>query len=121
MLRIELDNPPAAYRPGSIIRGRVFWEQPSVPKEFCLRLYWLTEGKGDEDSETAIEQKWKPTVESGSVDFQWELPRGPLSAKGRLIRIGWTLEAESKKPDEVLSRDLILSPLDRHLQYAGFS
>jgi hypothetical protein len=81
---------------GSTMRGTV-----RLPAEWCrsgvsvsLRLTWATEGKGRHDGAQIDYQLWRvgqaPPVE---VPFAVILPAEPWSYDGRLIKIGWTLEA----------------------------
>jgi hypothetical protein len=113
MLRIEIKNSKKAFQPGSLLQGKVYWERTEKPKEIVATLFWYTEGKGDEDTETVIEQKWTPNSEQGSESFQWEVPRGPISKVGSLLHIYWAIEVSTTKPVETAKLDLVISHLDR--------
>ncbi len=114
MLRVELENRETlAFRPGNRLRGKIVWEHSVAPDSMTLVLGWKTEGKGNEDSGSAIQQTWHPTAESGWQAFEWILPRGPLSLDGTLVRIRWSLECQSRNPDESATLPILLSHLDR--------
>ncbi len=113
MLRIEIKNSTKAFQPGSLIQGKVYWEQPNTPKEIVATLFWHTEGKGDEDTEIVVEQRWTPNSEKGSESFEWEVPRGPISKVGSLIHIYWAIEVATTKPAETAKLDLVVSHLGR--------
>jgi hypothetical protein len=97
MLRIELNKSNPVYRPGEQIEGIAYWDFEATPGELALILHWHTEGKGDEDSFTAIEAAWTPSEPKGKRPLQWVAPRSPLSLDGALIRICWTLQFTSAK------------------------
>ncbi len=113
MLRVDLDGDEAAFRPGGILTGRIVWELSQTPREIEAYLAWATEGKGDEDGDMVVEQTWIPSAASGIQPFRWQLPRGPLSLDGNLIRIRWSIECSTTKPDEDTTVPIILSHLQR--------
>jgi hypothetical protein len=113
MLKIELDGDHSAYRPGSYLSGRIVWDMGQAPSSIEASLSWSTEGKGDDEGDSVIEQTWYPTTEAGTQAFRWELPRGPLSLDATLIRIHWSIECSTQEPNEECARPIILSPLDR--------
>ena len=121
MLRIELDEPPSTCRPGSTLTGRCVWEMNQAPERLEASLEWMTEGKGDEDGDTAIVQQWKPTSDSGSHRFRWQLPRGPLSLDGTLIRIRWKLLLRAESPDEEVSLPLVISHVDGSIRLSSIA
>lgn len=113
MLRVDLDSNEATFLPGGILSGRIVWELSQTPRKMEAYLAWATEGKGDEDGDMVVEQAWIPIAESGTQPFRWQLPRGPLSLDGKLIRIRWSIECSTTKPDEYTSVPIILSHLQR--------
>ncbi len=113
MLKIELDGDQSAYRPGSFLSGRIVWDMIQAPVAITASLEWSTEGKGDDEGDIVVEQRWHPQAESGSQAFRWQLPRGPLSLEATLIRIRWSIECSTENPDEEISRPIVLSSLDR--------
>jgi hypothetical protein len=113
MLRIEIKNRSDAFHPGSTIHGKIYWEQPTPPRTLTAVLFWYTEGKGDEDTETVIEQDWTPNAAQGTESFQWEVPRGPISKVGSLINICWAIEVVTTKPAETARLEIVISHLGR--------
>lgn len=109
MLRIELNKSNPVYRPGERIEGIARWDFESTPGELTLILHWHTEGKGDEDSFTAIEAAWTPMEPKGQCPLQWVAPRSPLSLDGALIRICWTLQFTSTKSADECIVPLVIS------------
>ncbi len=113
MLKVELDGDRSIFRPGGILTGRIVWEMNRTPDEISACLSWSTEGKGDEEGAEVIDQSWRPQSESGSQAFRWQLPRGPLSMDGKLIRIRWTIECSTENPEEQVTVPIVLSHLER--------
>lgn len=113
MLKIELDGEHSVYRPGGFLSGRIIWDMSQAPATINANLSWSTEGKGDDDGNSIVEQSWHPTTEVGTQAFRWQLPRGPLSLDATLIRIRWSIECSTESPQEEFSRPIVLSQLDR--------
>lgn len=113
MLKVELENKSSLFRPGDLLLGKIIWEMSEVPCEITARLAWATEGKGDDDGAWVIEQSWSPNTANGSKKFRWQLPRGPLSLDGTLIRIRWTVECNADGSDEEYTVPIVLSHLNR--------
>lgn len=110
MIRIELESMTGTFRPGETVEGRIVWEMMSaIPQKMKSRLRWQTEGKGDDDQEVIEEIEWSPSSTSGEQKIRFELPRGPLSLDGKLIRIHWYIDAETHKPNEKISRCIVVS------------
>jgi hypothetical protein len=109
MLRLELRKTESVYRPGEPLEGTAYWSFLSQPKKLTIQLNWFTEGKGDEDFDTALEQEWIPSEANGQLSFRLVTPRAPLSLDGTLIRICWRLEFSSEKPDEEFVLPIVIS------------
>jgi len=88
------------FQPGATIQIQAVWNFDKIPKSLTARLVWVTEGKGTQDSETAIEETWIPENNQGSRSFHWIAPRCPITHVGTLLRIHWQLEIESVSPNE---------------------
>lgn len=77
-------------------RVRVELDEPLNPRRVILRVKWYTEGKGDRDEGI----HWEEVVHQGPLQggeafsFQVQLPQGPLSYYGHLIKIVWAVELQ---------------------------
>ncbi len=75
-------------------RVRVDVDEPLNPRRVILRVKWYTEGRGDRDEgihwEEVVHQG--PLVGGEEFPFEVQLPEGPLSYSGRLIKIIWAVE-----------------------------
>jgi hypothetical protein len=120
MLRLELEDQAAIFRPGAELRGLVSWDTSESPVTLAASLGWYTEGKGDEDSATVVEQRWRLANPSGLQKFEWRLPRGPLSAQGKLLRIRWGVECSIAETGEVVRVEIVLSPTGQPIAYNNF-
>ncbi len=100
MMRFELPKGISDFSPGSMIHAQSLWEFEKTPRSITARLVWVTEGKGTQDSETAIEETWIPENNNGSRQLSWVAPRCPTTHSGTLIRIHWQMELESESPEE---------------------
>jgi hypothetical protein len=101
MLSVKLDRPDRIYSPGETLNARVEWSLDSTPKTMDLELGWITEGKGTSDNDVAEEEEWTDLVPQGGRTWSVVVPRGPLSLKGQLIQIQWTLKCTIDGKHEV--------------------
>jgi hypothetical protein len=117
MLRLELEDPVGVFRPGAGLRGVVSWDTAASAVTLKASLGWHTEGKGDEDAATVVEQQWLLVGSCGSQAFQWRLPRGPLSAQGKLLRIRWVVACSIAETGEDARVEIVLSPTGQPIAY----
>lgn len=102
-LSIELESASAAG--GSVLSGEVVVRagEPVRCEVLRLDLGWQTAGSGDVDA-AVVESVSLPGGEwpagTSRHPFQIPLPRGPLSHRGELISIEWTLTATAALDDE---------------------
>jgi len=96
------------FSPWAPLEVQAVWEFDKLPKSITARLVWVTEGKGTQDSETAIEETWIPDSNSGSRPLAWVAPRCPLTHIGTLIRIHWQLELESSSPNAYAENSIVI-------------
>lgn len=92
MIKIQLENADAAYRPGDTISGLAEW---SAEEGDALeaRLIWFTSGKGDRDFELVAAQHVAAYGPSGKERFQFTAPHRPQSFAGKLVSLQWAIEA----------------------------
>lgn len=114
MMRFELLKGISDFSPGATIQAQSIWEFEKVPRSITARLVWVTEGKGTQDSETAIEETWIPDSNSGSRQLSWIAPRCPTTYRGTLIRIHWQLELESEAPEEYAECSITIGTIHPH-------
>ena len=103
-------------KPGELLKWTVVWEFDSTPSKLSIEISWRTCGKGTDDSETVFSEEWSPDSATGERSFEYQMPRGPLSVRGNLVTIGWSIECKSKRPDDQDTMPFVLSHLDRPVQ-----
>jgi hypothetical protein len=101
MLSVKLDRPDRAYAPGETLNARVAWSLDSTPECMDLELGWITEGKGTSDNNVVEEEEWTDLAPEGEKTWSVVVPRGPLSLKGQLIRIQWSVTCTVDGKQEV--------------------
>ncbi|HBL29737.1 MAG TPA: hypothetical protein DD490_23115 [Acidobacteria bacterium] len=114
-LRVETNDGSTSFRPGDLVEGTVRWQGAEPPEGVELRLFWYTEGRGDQDLEVV---ETIPFANPGAHDrrsFRLRLPEGPYSFSGKLITLAWALEAVAQPGDRAGNLPLVVSPTGREL------
>ncbi len=106
---ISLSHGRQNYSPGERISGTVQWTLSEIPSSVELRLFWYTEGKGDQDV-GIVERKVLSSVQQSSSEFEFVVPDGPYSFSGTLISLSWALELVCEGADAVARETLVVSP-----------
>ena len=91
-LEIDLAGTRRVFAPGDEIRGETTWRLDSAPESLELRLFWYTEGKGDQDVAIAAREVVTSPGREGNREFELAVPAGPLTFSGKLISLVWALE-----------------------------
>jgi len=113
---VETHDGTTSFRPGDLVEGTVRWQLPGAPEEIELRLFWSTEGKGDQDLEVV---ETVPFHNPGALDrrtFRVRLPAGPYSFSGKLITLRWALEAVAQPGDHAGNLFLTVSPTGEEIR-----
>jgi len=92
MIKVQLENAEAVFRPGDTISGSVEWSDEEGDS-LEVRLIWFTRGKGDRDFELILAHTVSAFGPSGSERFQFSAPHRPQSFAGKLISLQWAIEA----------------------------
>jgi len=103
-LRLELDSGRDAdgvpvFATGARVPVTVHASDSSAPASLDWRLSWRTEGKGDTDA--GVGNSGKVTKSGGAYRFVIDVPAGPWSYSGHLLKIRWALELWSVSGDVV--------------------
>jgi len=88
------------FEPGELLRAECSVDPPPGDDIVSLEwsVFWRTEGKGDEDSETIAEEH-DSAAEGDRLDplglkpLEVRLPRSPLSYNGVMVKIRWFARA----------------------------
>ena len=116
-LVIEIENNQTSFSPGQIISGTVRWRYLEPPQKVNLRLFWYTEGKGDEDVSLVEKIEFDGPQISDNRRFEFQLPIGPYSFSGKLISLLWGLELYVDK--EFTRKEFVFSPTGSEILLSG--
>jgi hypothetical protein len=114
-IQIQTDGGAVSFRPGEEVSGTVSWFLDAAPESLDLRLFWYTEGKGDQDVEVIDSVPFEAPGTQDSRAFRVRLPEGPYSFSGQLISLIWCLEAVAKPTDEVGRLPITVSPTGQEI------
>jgi len=113
---VETHDGTTSFRPGDTVEGTVRWQLAEPPESIELRLFWSTEGKGDQD---LVVVETIPFDNPGAQDrrtFRVRLPAGPYSFSGKLITLSWALEAVAQPGEEAGNLSLVVSPTGEEIR-----
>jgi hypothetical protein len=108
-LRVELEEPGAAFRPGETIQGTASWSLLEAPEALEVRLFWFTQGKGDQDVGVMETAALEGAGREGSRDFTFTAPEAPLSFSGKLISLVWAVELVALPRGDAGRCELVIS------------
>lgn len=114
-LHIALAGEDQGYRPGDSLESEARWQLDEMPDRLEVRVFWYTEGKGDEDV-GVVDSFVLANSQSGSERFQFWLPEGPYSFSGKLITLHWGIELIAEPQHEAQLVNFVLSPTGRELR-----
>jgi hypothetical protein len=109
-LQIEMRDGVTAFHPGDEIEGTVRWRLDPPPQSLEVRLFWYTQGKGDQDVGVVATL---PLAGPGIEDrrsFRFQLPVGPYSFSGKLISLLWAIEAVAEPGSASERCEITVSP-----------
>lgn len=109
-IQVETRDGATSFRPGDDVEGTVRWRFDAPPRSLDVRLFWYTEGKGDQDVGIVEALPLAAPAAEEHRAFRFRLPAGPFSFSGKLISLLWAIEAVAEPGDEVGRVDLVVSP-----------
>ena len=110
MVTLTLTQAAQELVPGQEISGRAAWQFDKVPKRASLRLFWYTEGRGNQDVGIVQEEEFDPIRMSHDEEFRFTLPDRPYSFSGKLISLRWAIELVIDKGKHLERIELMVSP-----------
>jgi hypothetical protein len=113
---IETNDGATSFRPGDVVAGTLRWQLPEPPETIELRLFWSTEGKGDQDLEVVEAISFTSPGAQGRRPFQVRLPQGPYSFSGKLITLSWALEAIAQPGNRAGNLFITVSPTGEEIR-----
>lgn len=114
-LGVALEGGQTAYRPGDDVRGVASWTLEEPPKAVEVRLFWHTQGKGDQDVEVVETTAFQNPGQTDLREFRFRLPDGPYSFSGKLISLLWAIEVVASPGDMAGRAGIVVSPSGREV------
>lgn len=115
-IRVETNDGTTSFRPGDTVEGTVRWQLAEAPESVELRLFWSTEGKGDQDVTVMETVSFDNPAALDRRIFRIRLPDGPYSFSGKLITLSWALEAVALPKEDSGNLPLVLSPTGEEIR-----
>ncbi len=116
LIQVETVDGTTSFRPGETVEGTVRWQLPEPPEGVELRLFWSTEGKGDQDLQVVETVPFADPAAQDRRAFRIRLPEGPYSFSGKLITLNWALEAVAQPGEEAGSLAITVSPTGEEIR-----
>lgn len=114
-LEVALERGQTAFRPGEEVRGTASWSLEEPPKAVEVRLFWHTQGKGDQDVEVVETTVLPGPGQMDRREFRFRLPEGPYSFSGKLISLLWAIEVVASPGDMAGRAGIVVSPSGREV------
>ncbi|MFN2385334.1 MAG: hypothetical protein ABR576_03450 [Thermoanaerobaculia bacterium] len=114
-LQVALEDGRTTFRPGEEVRGAASWSLEAPPETVEVRLFWHTQGKGDQDVDVVEKTVLPGAGQTDRREFHFRLPDGPYSFSGKLISLVWSIEVVALPGDLAGRADIVLSPTGREI------
>lgn len=118
-LSIKTNENKTRFSPGEQVIGTVMWNVARQLKSIELRLFWYTQGKGDQDVGIVDFVAFDSPEPDGQRDFSLQLPEGPYSFSGKLISLMWALELVTDPSSEITKLNIVVSPTQEEILLYG--
>ena len=119
-LSIALQEERFSFRTGQDVSGTAAWSLEVPPESVELRIFWRTQGKGDEDVGIAETIVFQAPGREDKREFRLRAPEGPYSFSGKLVSLLWAIEVVAE-PGALAGRaEITVSPTGEEVQlHAG--
>ena len=114
-LRVETADGRTVFAPGDVVEGTASWRLGEPPRRLEVRLFWYTQGKGDQDVGVADSMLVAVPAAEGRRDFRLRLPAGPYSLSGKLISLLWAVELVAEPGERAARVEIVVSPTGREV------
>lgn len=117
-MTIEIQDGANAFLPGEMVAGTASWQLDRPAETAELRLFWYTQGKGDQDVGVVSAVPFaNPGLQDRRI-FRVRLPEGPYSFSGQLISLVWALELVMEPGSRASRTEITVSPTRREILIA---
>jgi hypothetical protein len=114
-MQVETRDGATAFAPGEAVEGTVSWQLEKPAQSVELRLFWYTQGKGDQDVGVVSTVPFPEPALQDRRGFRISLPLGPYSFSGKLISLLWALEVVAEPGSRAGRLEITVSPSRREI------
>jgi len=114
-IQVETRDGVTAFVPGETVEGTVSWQLEKPARTIELRLFWYTQGKGDQDVGVVTAVPFPEPALQDRRSFRVTLPLGPYSFSGQLISLIWALEVVAEPGARTGRIEIVVSPWRREV------
>lgn len=123
--RLEIAGGRHVFAPGDEVTGTATWHLAEPPASVEVRLYWQTQGKGDQDVDVVAretaggdsrEGSFHNLGSDGALPFRFRLPEGPYSFSGKLISLLWGVELVAEPGGALGHVEIVVSPIGAEIR-----
>ena len=109
-LDVQTRNAKTSFAPGDTIEGTASWTFDGAVSSLDLRLFWFTEGRGEQDVMAVDARPFEAPQPQETRPFTFRVPDSPYSFSGRLITLKWALELVVQPSGEAARLEICVSP-----------
>lgn len=110
MVELLMEKKDRIFHPGEKFRVTLIWKQLELNTVLDLSLGWRTEGKGTSDYREIATKSLKIEQNTGTFDWEVQLPVGPWSVRGQLLSIQWYVACRPRDHSEEVEEGLVIAP-----------
>jgi hypothetical protein len=114
-MKVETRGGATTFVPGEAVEGTASWHLEKPAQSVELRLFWYTQGKGDQDVGVVATVPFPEPALQDRRAFHISLPAGPYSFSGRLISLLWALEVVAEPGSRAGRLEITVSPTRREI------
>ncbi|HEV2856406.1 MAG TPA: hypothetical protein VHC97_26690 [Thermoanaerobaculia bacterium] len=117
-MTVEIQDGADAFLPGETVEGTASWQLDAPAETAELRLFWYTQGKGDQDVGVVSAFPFPDPALQDRRAFRVRLPEGPYSFSGKLISLAWALELVVEPGSRASRTEITVSPTRQEILIA---
>jgi hypothetical protein len=121
LIQVQIRDGYTSFRPGDVVEGTVLWQLEPGPTEVEARLFWYTQGKGDQDVGIVETLPYTNPAPTDRRQFRFRLPAGPYSFSGKLISLEWAIEVVAQPGDVAGRAEITVSPTGDEIRLSSIS
>jgi len=114
-MQVETRGGATTFVPGEVVEGTASWQLETPAQSVELRLFWYTQGKGDQDVGVVDTVAFSEPALLDRRSFRISLPAGPFSFSGKLISLIWALELVAEPGSQAGRLEITVSPTRREI------